>query len=587
MPTQHTDTQVRLNTLITYFAITVDTLQVLANSLKAGFLESIAKTTRSLLNNIEIVEKNKETCIELMEQTHELLNAIIILHVNSDTSGILPPSTLNHIGKFTGYFFFVNKNRITILTTAIQDPPQNPHLCGGASEQQQGSLIPQVLPEHLWYDNFEFATDFINFIPDEQGLFSIPKQVGWGRPVLQEQLFIMQKSLSTNKIELAALIGAHLDLKPSKDLTQAVSIISLLITMRGAERPAKVRWSHPFLLPLQPLKHHAAQQTFIDITEDHHNPEEVDRVLSLTDNMPLAINLIAHLVDVEEQLLSTASESLLFPATLQTNAPLPPDPALSYSRDWGNSGDLSWLNKFQFMTDPQGPIFSNDNPSDDYFPFDPAAFLSLNSVSDTDCVASTSALSEPDAMWNTHGIDLFEPLPSHDDNDTAGIFHNAGLDNSPWADHFPELQLPTFAPPAPSSPGSPLIHTLSPIEALNAEQDPRNIVTSARARNPPKRTLDDHSTVSAPTRIKAKKQKTKRVDILFSSYYFVLLKSVSATRRGTVTSELHRMTCLFSVATDLDAPDESESENGVAVDQAFTQCFNVGTEEMGRFDLLY
>jgi hypothetical protein len=69
--------------------------------------------------------------------------------------------------------------------------------------------------------------------------------------------------------------------------------------MRGAERPAKVQWSHPFLLPLQPLKHRAAQQTFIDIAEDHHNPEDIDRVLSLTDNMPLAINLIAHLVDVE------------------------------------------------------------------------------------------------------------------------------------------------------------------------------------------------------------------------------------------------------------------------------------------------
>jgi hypothetical protein len=77
------------------------------------------------------------------------------------------------------------------------------------------------------------------------------------------------------------------------DLTYATQI-----TMRGAERPAKVQWSHPFLLLLQPLKHHAAQQTFIDIAEDHHNPEDIDQVLSLTDNMPLAIDLIAHLVDV-------------------------------------------------------------------------------------------------------------------------------------------------------------------------------------------------------------------------------------------------------------------------------------------------
>jgi hypothetical protein len=54
MPTKHTDTQVRLNTLITCFAITVDTLEVLANGLNAAFLEAIANTTRSLLKNIEV-----------------------------------------------------------------------------------------------------------------------------------------------------------------------------------------------------------------------------------------------------------------------------------------------------------------------------------------------------------------------------------------------------------------------------------------------------------------------------------------------------------------------------------------------------
>jgi hypothetical protein len=35
-----------------------------------------------------------------MEQTHELLSAIISLHIKSETGGVLPPSVLNHIGKF-------------------------------------------------------------------------------------------------------------------------------------------------------------------------------------------------------------------------------------------------------------------------------------------------------------------------------------------------------------------------------------------------------------------------------------------------------------------------------------------------------
>jgi hypothetical protein len=69
--------------------------------------------------------------------------------------------------------------------------------------------------------------------------------------------------------------------------------------MRGAERPAKVAWTHPFLPALKPLEQDAARQMFIDIADNTHDPKEVAKVLSLTDNMPLAINLVAHLVDSE------------------------------------------------------------------------------------------------------------------------------------------------------------------------------------------------------------------------------------------------------------------------------------------------
>ncbi|KAJ7464004.1 hypothetical protein FB451DRAFT_1179844 [Mycena latifolia] len=140
-------------------------------------------------------------------------------------------------------------------------------------------------------------------------------------------------------IQLAGLIGAHLGLKQGTDLTQAVihyfassppsllildnletlwearesraevekflalladvDHLGLIITMRGAERPANVRWTRPFLEPLKPLTQDAARQTFIDIADDHHTFEEIDKILFLVDNMPLAIDLIAHLVDDE------------------------------------------------------------------------------------------------------------------------------------------------------------------------------------------------------------------------------------------------------------------------------------------------
>ncbi|KAJ7915975.1 P-loop containing nucleoside triphosphate hydrolase protein [Mycena leptocephala] len=151
--------------------------------------------------------------------------------------------------------------------------------------------------------------------------------------------FFVACDAAANQVELAALIGAHVGLKPGKDLTHpviqyfssssesllildnletlwepvescgkieeflslltGVDHLALVITMRGAERPAKVAWTHPFLPLLKPLEKAAAQQTFIDIADNTHDPKEVDEVLSLTDNMPLAISLIAHLVDSE------------------------------------------------------------------------------------------------------------------------------------------------------------------------------------------------------------------------------------------------------------------------------------------------
>jgi hypothetical protein len=49
---------------------------------------------------------------------------------------------------------------------------------------------------------------------------------------------------------------------------------------------------------MKPLGQDAAQQTFTDIADGTHKPDEVEKVLSLTDNMPLAITLLAELVDL-------------------------------------------------------------------------------------------------------------------------------------------------------------------------------------------------------------------------------------------------------------------------------------------------
>ncbi|KAJ7174951.1 P-loop containing nucleoside triphosphate hydrolase protein, partial [Mycena crocata] len=136
----------------------------------------------------------------------------------------------------------------------------------------------------------------------------------------QQRFFVVCDSASTSG-ELLSLVAAHIGLPSSKSLTRHiihffesnpacllvldnldtlwdpmesrgdieeflclltdVQHLALLITMRGAEKPSKVHWTHPFLPPLGCLTNEAAQQTFIDIADDQHNPDEIEQVLFL------------------------------------------------------------------------------------------------------------------------------------------------------------------------------------------------------------------------------------------------------------------------------------------------------------------
>ncbi|KAF8140702.1 hypothetical protein K438DRAFT_1785468 [Mycena galopus ATCC 62051] len=151
--------------------------------------------------------------------------------------------------------------------------------------------------------------------------------------------FFVSAEAATTSIELAALIGLHLVLNPGQDLTKAVvqyfactpasllildnletvweprqtragverlpcllsdlEHLALMITMRGAERPGQGQWTHPFLLSLQPLSENASQQTFMDITDNAYTLDKLKQLLRFTGNMPLAVDLIAHLTDYE------------------------------------------------------------------------------------------------------------------------------------------------------------------------------------------------------------------------------------------------------------------------------------------------
>jgi hypothetical protein len=71
--------------------------------------------------------------------------------------------------------------------------------------------------------------------------------------------------------------------------------------MRGAERPAKVKWTRPFLPPLEPLDPSASRQTFIEIADEPsgQETEDLDELLKLSGNLPLAVRILHRLRHIQ------------------------------------------------------------------------------------------------------------------------------------------------------------------------------------------------------------------------------------------------------------------------------------------------
>ncbi|KZS90068.1 hypothetical protein SISNIDRAFT_457950 [Sistotremastrum niveocremeum HHB9708] len=84
----------------------------------------------------------------------------------------------------------------------------------------------------------------------------------------------------------------------AEDLLQILTDIpqfSLLVTMRGAERPSRIAWSRPFLPPLTTLDSESARRTFVAISDVSADDLDLPELLEALENVPLAVTLMANL----------------------------------------------------------------------------------------------------------------------------------------------------------------------------------------------------------------------------------------------------------------------------------------------------
>ncbi|KAJ7467660.1 hypothetical protein FB451DRAFT_1369314 [Mycena latifolia] len=419
MSPQPTVADIRLNNTITCLAPVITLLNELSDAFGTPFVPAITNTTLSLITVVQNVKKNKEDCIQLLENVYQLLCAIVNLHIKSETKGNPPPATLHHVGKFMETlhkihtfveaqqdgskiksFFrqtetktllsecraglqevleaFKTETNITALShmTQMQEEAEIMHKevlelistwSDGTTSDRSSSIYKSggsqnrfrlkftrsssnsiaMLPARpkIFHGRESELKEILDILQQESPRIAVLGAGGMGKTSLAkaalhhpdikskyEQCFFVAVDSVTTSIGLAVLIAEHIGVIPTKDVTKQVmhyfathgpsllildnletpweplesrgeveELIAKLadITMRGAERPAKVQWTHPFLAPLKPLSDLAARDTFFAITEDVHDSKDVDQVLSLTDNMPLAVDLIAHAVDWE------------------------------------------------------------------------------------------------------------------------------------------------------------------------------------------------------------------------------------------------------------------------------------------------
>ncbi|KAJ7176340.1 hypothetical protein C8R43DRAFT_1102271 [Mycena crocata] len=227
---------------------------------------------------------------------------------------------------------------------------------------------------------------------------------------------------------------------------------------------------------------------------------------------PRAASIPSDAVDVPDIDEVVNPTTVVVPELPFPDLPPPPTPVDS-TQTLTFTGDLAWLETFQFGTDvsqldavapavPERNMLPDDNAR-----FDPDTeftWFLANLANGADDFASTTPIPPATrydfAAWNGGVADYFGTQLS---NEAGGsVFEGAYTEVGSISSELPTLPHPPSSPgyPASSSPGYPS----TPIEALNADVDERNIVHSARPRNPPKRMLENLPSSNA------KKPKSKR-----------------------------------------------------------------------------
>ncbi|KAJ7253147.1 hypothetical protein C8J57DRAFT_1660242 [Mycena rebaudengoi] len=407
----------QLDNLLQYTAFAANIVRGIARSFEIPFLGSAAVLVLAILKCVESIKSNKDVCIEIVEQIHEVLGTIVTLHSTSEIKGVFPTALLDDIAKFTEILekvftllkqqnsmgkikqFFEQRSNSERLEACQQELN---HALEMFKVQATGLTISQLvqmrkdakqcheelvallesdsdltssqcssvigtLPDvgnstrsfsmlppspKIFHGRDSELNTVVTILLQDSAHIAILGTGGMGKTTLaiaavhnaqveskySQRYFVSCQSAPTC-LELVSTIADHLGVEKQSNLSRTVihyfthappsllvldnletpwepsnsrseveefmslltdiPQLALMITMRGAERPAKIKWTQPFLPPLTPLSHSAALQTFFDVADDTHEEDSVNQLLELTGNLPLAVSLIASVAGAE------------------------------------------------------------------------------------------------------------------------------------------------------------------------------------------------------------------------------------------------------------------------------------------------
>ncbi|KAJ7740444.1 hypothetical protein DFH07DRAFT_926556 [Mycena maculata] len=272
----------------------------LQDAIDALGIQTALETSEAIADLQDDAKIRHEELMELLQEVNSS-KSTFTLHQSSSSSLYLMPSSPQ--------IFYGRDREVEQLLKILLGPDPFRAAILGPGGIGKSSLALAVLHNenvvakfgsHRYFISLESSTSAADMLNAIAAFFSIEPTAKLSRAIIRYLSDLSAPSvLVLDNLEDCWENGnSRGEVEDFLSLLSEITHIQLIVTMRGAERPGQVKWTRPFLVPLEPVDGDSARKIFLDIV-DNIDADELTALLALTDNLPLAITLMANVASFE------------------------------------------------------------------------------------------------------------------------------------------------------------------------------------------------------------------------------------------------------------------------------------------------